>query len=110
MAAFWQVVLVCTVFSAPSLAKAGAHDAPRSGKGVEAVIMHWLESQPFSGGRVQDLLLADPEPRGAASTYHGEFVIRRAGRLIRCEDWHFTVQRVRTGWTVLGTERGRCND
>ncbi len=91
-------------------AKAGARDDDQVAAAIESAIRHSLESQYFSGGQVQELLLAEPESRGSSSTYLGEFAIRRAEKLIRCEDWLFTVQRVPEGWALLKTERGRCND
>lgn len=105
-----RMCFVLLALTATLQAKAGAREDDKPIAGVEAAIRHSLESQYFSGGQVQELLLAEPESHGSNSTYLGEFAIRRAGRLIRCEDWHFTVHRVPEGWALLKTERGRCND
>jgi len=96
--------------TATLLAKAGARDDERPALGIETAIRHTLETQQFSGGKVEELLLADPESQGSNSTYIGEFAVKRAGRLIHCEDWRFTVERVPEGWAILRTERGRCNE
>jgi hypothetical protein len=101
-------LLLMTV--APLLAKAGARDDEKPALGIETAIRHTLEMQHFSGGTVKELMIADPESHGSNLTYVGEFAVKRAGRLIHCEDWRFTVERVPEGWAILRTERGRCNE
>lgn len=92
------------VFAKAGVEKGSAHSM------VESVIRHLLEAQHFAGGTVQELLLAVPEGASSQPVYLVEFAVKRSGRLIRCEDWRFTVRRVPEGWAVLKTERGRCND
>ncbi|MFZ5628261.1 MAG: hypothetical protein ACOY5B_03965 [Spirochaetota bacterium] len=110
MVEFKKGLWVLLAVTASLLAKAGAREDDKPSAGIEAAIRHTLETQQFTGGQVQELLLADPESHGPNAIYQGEFAVRRAGRLIRCEDWRFTVHRVPEGWAILKTERGRCND
>lgn len=100
-----QPWLICALY-----AKTGAPADEQPTRGIALAIRHSLEYDHFAGGSVQELLLADPESGGSTAIYLGEFAIKRSGRLIRCEDWRFTVHRARDGWAVLKTERGRCND
>jgi hypothetical protein len=110
MPAFLKLSFLLMALAAALNAKAGARDDDKPAAGIESAIRHSLESQHFPGGQVHELLLADPESHGSNSIYLGEFAIRRAGRLVRCEDWRFTVHWVPDGWAILKTERGRCND
>lgn len=102
--------MVLALATAALAAKAGARDNGKPTSGIEAAIRHTLETLQFSGGKVEELLLADPESQGSNSTYLGEFAVKRAGRLIHCEDWRFTVHRVPESWAIRKTERGRCNE
>lgn len=67
-------------------------------------------AKKFQGGVVQELMLTEPERSGAGFRYQAEFTVRRAGRLIRCEDWKFNLYERLTGWSADQTFPGRCND
>lgn len=100
------------LFSALSLCWAKTGAETNTASAVELAIRHLLEAQHFAGGVVEELLLAqhEGEPAKKQPVYLVEFAIKRSGKLIRCEDWRFTLHRIPEGWAVLKTERGRCND
>lgn len=69
-----------------------------------------VSARQFSGAKISDVLLTDPETGGTAFRYNTEFTVTKAGRSFRCEDWTFSVLHENGQWIVAEIKRGRCND
>ncbi len=77
---------------------------------ADLAIRSAILARKFKGGDIRELMLSEPERSGSGYTYHGEFTVKHAGKMIHCEDWHFMLQEKLNGWIVDETTPGRCND
>lgn len=77
---------------------------------VKELLRASLKSGHFRSGTVEEILLSEPETEAGNLLYVTEFTVRTGNRVIRCEDWKLALKKAATGYTVMGLERGRCND
>lgn len=100
------------VFLASIVPLATAISASPAPTSVEAakIIASAVSIRKFAGARVDGVLLTEPEKKGGAYHYRGEFNVAKAGKKVSCEDWTFSLEHKNGGWSVGDIVRGRCND
>ena len=88
----------------------GAAPVPPDKSGVTEIFKQAASTRQFSGARVSEVLLAEPEATQQAFRYLTEFTVTKSGKSIRCEDWAFSLVHENGHWIVTDIKRGRCND
>ena len=114
----WRTAAICSAWALFSqgeipLWAGNAPSVARKAPGkelAEKVIRSAIVSRRFQGGKIQELMLSEPEQHNGAYRYQGEFRVNHQGRTIHCEDWHFLLREFATGWINDETTPGRCND
>lgn len=103
-----KALVACyAVLIAPVLVS--AHSAPSPAE-ASKLIASAVSIRKFAGAPVEGVLLTDPEKKGAAYHYRGEFYVAKTGKKISCEDWIFALELKNGIWSVGDIVRGRCND
>lgn len=103
---FWAtLVAACTL----AHAKAGAATDSFADE-VKNLLRSTLQSGHFKAGRVEEILLSEPETEAENLVYITEFSVRTGTRVVHCEDWKFAIRRKGSAWGLVKLERGRCND
>lgn len=76
---------------------------------VAELIARALVAENFAGAQIEDVLLGEPETKGADFQYYSEFTVREKGKTKRCEDWRFKLKKAQRTWYVSEIARGRCS-
>jgi hypothetical protein len=106
MISTWRILLVA-FWAATGMLWAGP--APSTAE-ASKLIASAVSIRNFAGAPVESVLLTDPEKKGGAYQYRGEFNVARTGKKISCEDWIFALEFRHGSWSVGEIVRGRCND
>ncbi len=86
-----------------------AIENPPENRLVTELYVHALLAEKFSGSKIENVLLSEPDTLADSYRYASEFSVISNGKTMHCEDWHFKLKKAERSWYVTEIARGRCS-